>query len=38
MSGGGAKIGICMRELGDEILGINTLEHLTQVEEVLRNG
>jgi UDP-N-acetylglucosamine diphosphorylase/glucosamine-1-phosphate N-acetyltransferase len=32
----GAKIGICMRELGHEIIGVNTLEQLNQVEDILR--
>jgi len=33
----GAKIGICMRALGDEIIGVNTLEQLKQVEAVLKS-
>ena len=32
---GGAKVGICKRSLGDEILGVNTLEQLAQVEDIL---
>ena len=36
MRSGNAKIGIFRRELGDEILGVNTLEQLAQVEEILR--
>lgn len=32
----GAKIGICKRELGNEIIGVNTLEQLMEVEEILR--
>jgi UDP-N-acetylglucosamine diphosphorylase/glucosamine-1-phosphate N-acetyltransferase len=32
----GARIGICMRGLGDEIIGVNTMEQLLQVENVLR--
>ena len=32
----GAKIGICMLPLGDEIIGVNTLEQLRQVEDILR--
>ena len=31
----GAKIGLFRRNLGDEILGVNTLEQLEQVEEIL---
>lgn len=33
----GAKIGICMHALGDEIIGVNTLEQLKQVEAVLKS-
>lgn len=33
----GEKIGICCRELGSEIIGVNTLEQLRQVEEILRS-
>jgi len=36
--GQGEKIGICMRELGSEIIGVNTLEQLTQVETLLREA
>ncbi|MCL2568501.1 MAG: NTP transferase domain-containing protein [Oscillospiraceae bacterium] len=32
----GERIGICMRELGDEMIGVNTVEQLYQVEEALR--
>jgi UDP-N-acetylglucosamine diphosphorylase/glucosamine-1-phosphate N-acetyltransferase len=32
----GGKIGICMRGLGSEIIGVNTMEQLTQVENILR--
>jgi len=35
MSEGGAKIGLLKRNLGDEILGVNTLEQLKQVEDIL---
>ncbi len=38
MRGRGGKIGLCFRELGSEILGVNTPEQLALVEEVLRNG
>ena len=31
----GAKIGILKRNLGDEIVGVNTVEQLEQVEEIL---
>ena len=31
----GAKVGICKRDLGDEIIGVNTIEQLNQVEEIL---
>ena len=30
-----AKIGICYRELGDEIIGVNTPEQLREVEDIL---
>ena len=33
---GGARIGICMLPLGDEIIGVNTLEQLHQTEDILR--
>jgi len=36
LRGDGAQIGICKRELGDEIIGVNTVEQLEQVEEVLK--
>lgn len=32
----GAKIGICMRDLGNEIIGVNTVDQLLQVENLLR--
>ncbi len=31
----GYKIGVCFRELGYEIIGVNTPEHLRQTEEIL---
>ena len=33
----GDKIGICKRELGYEIIGVNTVEQLEQVEKILLN-
>lgn len=36
MRSGGAKIGICMCELGSEIIGVNTSEQLCEVEEIIR--
>jgi hypothetical protein len=35
MRGHGAKIGIFRRDLGDEIIGVNTIEQLVMVEEIL---
>ena len=32
----GAKVGLCKRELGDEIVGVNTIEQLWQVEEIIK--
>ena len=32
----GAKIGICKRDLGGEIVGVNTLEQLALMEEILK--
>ncbi len=32
----GLRVGICKRELGYEIIGVNTLEQLRQVEEIIR--
>ncbi len=32
----GDKIGICKRDLGNEIIGVNTVEQLTQVENILK--
>jgi UDP-N-acetylglucosamine diphosphorylase/glucosamine-1-phosphate N-acetyltransferase len=32
----GKRVGICTRDLGDEIVGVNTPEQLRQVESVLR--
>ncbi len=34
---GGARIGICRRELGSEIVGVNTPQQLDEVEKILRN-
>ncbi|MCL2563163.1 MAG: NTP transferase domain-containing protein [Oscillospiraceae bacterium] len=36
LQGEGMQIGICMRKLGDEIIGVNTVEQLGQVEESLK--
>ena len=36
MRGQGAKIGILKRNLGDDIIGVNTLEQLRMVEDILR--
>ena len=36
MRGKGAKIGLLKRDLGDEIIGVNNLEQLKQVEEILQ--
>lgn len=36
LRGEGAAVGICMRDLGSEIIGVNTLEQLRQVEKILR--
>jgi bifunctional N-acetylglucosamine-1-phosphate-uridyltransferase/glucosamine-1-phosphate-acetyltransferase GlmU-like protein len=35
MRGDGAKVGLCRRNLGDEIIGVNTTEQLAQVEGIL---
>ena len=35
MRANGAKVGICKRDLGDEIIGVNTLPQLAQVERIL---
>ena len=35
MRAGGARVGILKRDLGNEIIGVNTLEQLVQVEEIL---
>ena len=35
MLGSGSRVGICKRDLGDEIIGVNTLEQLAQVETIL---
>ncbi|NMA24695.1 MAG: UDP-N-acetylglucosamine diphosphorylase, partial [Clostridiales bacterium] len=32
----GAKIGVCTLDLGSEIIGVNTMEQLKQVEDILR--
>jgi len=32
----GCRIGICKRELGEEIIGVNTVEQLSEVEEALK--
>ncbi len=36
LRGAGEKIGVCMRELGSELIGVNTAEQLAQVEKLLR--
>lgn len=33
----GRKVGVCMRPLGKEIIGVNTVEQLRQVEDILRS-
>jgi bifunctional N-acetylglucosamine-1-phosphate-uridyltransferase/glucosamine-1-phosphate-acetyltransferase GlmU-like protein len=33
----GLRVGVCSRDLGDEIIGVNTVEQLRQVESVLRD-
>jgi len=38
MRSGGAKVGAYKRTIGDEILGVNTLEQLMYVEKVLSQG
>jgi len=35
MQAGGARVGLYKRDLGDEIIGVNTLEQLMQVEGIL---
>jgi bifunctional N-acetylglucosamine-1-phosphate-uridyltransferase/glucosamine-1-phosphate-acetyltransferase GlmU-like protein len=37
MRADGAKVGTYRRNLGDEIIGVNTIEQLAQVEEILSN-
>ena len=32
----GAKVGLCKLDLGEEIIGVNTLEQLAQVEDILK--
>jgi UDP-N-acetylglucosamine diphosphorylase/glucosamine-1-phosphate N-acetyltransferase len=32
----GEKVGVCCRPLGEEIIGVNTLEQLHEVEQILR--
>ena len=32
----GEKVSICMRDLGDELIGVNTPEQLSQVERIIR--
>jgi len=36
LRGKNAKIGICKRDMGPEIIGVNTVEQLQQVEKVLK--
>ena len=38
MLGNGAKIGIYNRNLGDDIIGVNTAEQLEMVERILKEG
>lgn len=33
----GGRVGVCRRDLGDEIIGVNTPAQLRQVEELLKN-
>jgi bifunctional N-acetylglucosamine-1-phosphate-uridyltransferase/glucosamine-1-phosphate-acetyltransferase GlmU-like protein len=37
MRAGGARVGLLKRDLGDEIIGVNTPEQLAQVEGILSN-
>lgn len=34
----GGTLGVCRRELGYEIIGVNTIEQLRQVEEIVKSG
>lgn len=36
LRGEGEKIGVCMRDMGSELIGVNTAEQLAQVEVILR--
>ena len=36
MRDGGAKVGIVRRDLGDEIIGVNTQEQLAQIERIIQ--
>jgi len=38
MRTGGARVGLCKRDLGDEIIGVNTLEQLALVEEIIKSA
>lgn len=38
LSNKGLKIGICMRDLGTEIIGVNTPAQLAQVEKILKDS
>ena len=33
----GDKVGVCVRDMGDELIGVNTPQQLSQVEEILRS-
>jgi len=34
----GGRVSVCSRPLGDELIGVNTIEQLRQVEDILRNN
>lgn len=34
----GDKVGVCVREMGSELIGVNTVEQLEQVEKILRKN
>ena len=34
----GGKVSVCSMDLGDELIGVNTVEQLRQVEDILRNN
>jgi hypothetical protein len=34
----GWKVGVCARDLGDELMGVNTMQELEKAESIIKEG